>query len=385
MNYITLSNQFLNKNISGRYITNDHIKPIILNLDNRFKVKVEGKSVLKNDIYSVRFGTGKTKIFIWSQMHGNESTCTKALMDLFTLLSDKNETTQFIYSNFDLYIIPILNPDGAILYTRENANKVDLNRDAKNNSQPESKLLHRLFEEFMPDYCFNMHDQRTIYGVGNTGKSAAVAFLSPSYNMEREINEHRTKAMNVIAAINNTLQDVIPGYVARFDDGFNENCFGEYFTMQNVPTVLFEGGHYPNDYQRDVVRKFIFIAMISAFYYINENDIVDDNIDNYFDIPQNNSCFYDILYKNAKIIENGKVKIINFATQYDEVVKDGDIVFNAKLQTIENNDINYYGHVEYDLNEETFFSNYCEIPQNEAKPDFFIGKNKEFVEGMLKK
>lgn len=385
MNYVTLSNQFLNKKISGRYITNKHIEPVILNLDNRFKVQIEGKSVLDNNIYSVQFGAGKTRIFIWSQMHGNESTCTKALMDLFSLLGDKNSISDFIYSNFKLFIVPILNPDGAILYTRENANKVDLNRDAKNNSQPESKLLHKLFQENKPDYCFNMHDQRTIYGVGNTGKSAAVAFLSPSFNIERAINECRTKAMHVISAMNEDLQKLIPGHVARFDDGFNENCFGEYFTMQNVPTILFEGGHYPNDYQRDIVRKFILSAMISGFYAINENVIVDKKIDDYFNIPQNNSCFYDILYKNAKIIEKDKIKIINFATQYDEVVHEEDIVFEAKLVTIDDDSKDYFGHIEYDLKEEVFSSDYCVIPQNEVKSHFYIGKSKEFVEGMLKK
>ena len=40
-----------------------------------------------------------------------------------------------------LYIIPILNPDGAKAYTRLNANEVDLNRDAQDLSQPESKVL----------------------------------------------------------------------------------------------------------------------------------------------------------------------------------------------------------------------------------------------------
>jgi murein tripeptide amidase MpaA len=33
--------------------------------------------------------------------------------------------------DFTFYCIPMLNPDGAALYTRENANKVDLNRDSQ--------------------------------------------------------------------------------------------------------------------------------------------------------------------------------------------------------------------------------------------------------------
>ena len=52
----------------------------------------------------------------------------------------------------------MVNPDGAKLYTRVNANEVDLNRDSVNLSQPESKVLRNVFEEFKPDYCFNLHD-----------------------------------------------------------------------------------------------------------------------------------------------------------------------------------------------------------------------------------
>jgi hypothetical protein len=52
----------------------------------------------------------------------------------------------------------MLNPDGAALY-RENANKVDLNRDSKH---LQSRVSLRAVFEFKPDYCFNLHDQRTI-------------------------------------------------------------------------------------------------------------------------------------------------------------------------------------------------------------------------------
>jgi murein tripeptide amidase MpaA len=56
----------------------------------------------------------------------------------------------------------MLNPDGADMYTRLNANEVDLNRDSQNLTQPESKVLREIFDLFQPHYCFNLHDQRTI-------------------------------------------------------------------------------------------------------------------------------------------------------------------------------------------------------------------------------
>jgi hypothetical protein len=57
------------------------------------------------------------------------------------------------------------------MYTRLNANEVDLNRDSQNLTQPESKVLREIFDLFQPHYCFNLHDQRTIFGV-STGKPA---------------------------------------------------------------------------------------------------------------------------------------------------------------------------------------------------------------------
>jgi hypothetical protein len=384
MLYEEIFSTYSNKNIKGRHITNETIEPILGNLNSNFKVKIEGKSVLEKPIYSVQFGHGKTKIYIWSQMHGDESTCTKAILDLFEVLSNDKDYATFIQSNYTLYILPLVNPDGAEVHTRENINKVDLNRDVIECTQPESKILKQIFENFQPDYCFNMHDQRTIYGIGETNKSAIISFLAPAFNQNRDINQHRSKAMYIIGKINKVLQNYIPGHVGRYNDAYCDNCFGDYFASKNAVTILFEAGHYPNDYARDITRKYIFIGLLVAFNIIHENDVADDDNSEYFIIPDNKVSFFDILYKNVKIIENGKEKIINFASQYKEVVKDGIIIFEPYMVIIENETLNYFGHIEYDLEEELFYSNNCLLPEDGVKSDFFIGENNEFVDGILK-
>lgn len=385
MQYEEMFSIYTNKEIKGRHITNESIEPILEKLSNSFEVKIEGKSVLERPIYSVQFGNGKTKIYMWSQMHGDESTCTKAILDLFQLLQKNKEYADFIKSVYTLYIVPLANPDGAEVHTRENINKVDLNRDVKECTQPESKILKKIFEEFQPEYCLNMHDQRTIYGIGDTDKSAIISFLAPAFNIDRDINESRSKAMYVIGKMNNVLQNFIPGHVGRYNDTYCDNCFGDYFASKNAVTILFEAGHHPNDYQRDLTRKYIFIGLLTAFNIIHENVIVNDNNSEYFKIPDNKVSFFDILYKNVKINANGIEKIINFASQYKEVVINNTIAFVPYLVAIEDKDVKYFGHIEYDLNEEEFSSDYCQFPQNDVKADFFIGKNKKFVDGLLKK
>ncbi|NMH26178.1 M14 family metallopeptidase [Flavobacterium solisilvae] len=378
MNYETIYQANKEEKLFGRYITLKHIEDLIF----KYPYQVIGKSVLGKPIYKLEFGTGKTKIFMWSQMHGNESTTTKALFDFINFLHSNTTESNTILNNFTFCLLPMLNPDGAELYTRENANKVDLNRDAQNLSQPESVLLREVFNDFKPDFCYNLHDQRTIFGAGETGKPATVSFLAPAYNDEREINEVRSKAIEVIVAMNETLQQFIPNQVGRFDDSFNINCIGDTFQSMNVPTILFEAGHFQGDYDREFSRKFIFIALLSGIKYINENDIVLNKIQKYLHIPQNKVVFYDFVYKNVKINYDNLEKSINFAAQYKEVLSEGKILFEAYIVQIDDLE-KHFGHIEFDAKNKLYHDNVKNIPIIGQKADFYLEKSIRFVNGLM--
>lgn len=152
--------------VYGRYVTHRHVLKKLTDLPIDYNVETIGKSVQGRSIESITIGHGPIKILMWSQMHGNESTTTKAVFDLLNFLNSDNKLATQILTNCKLCIIPMLNPDGAEMYTRVNANEVDLNRDAQNLSQPESVVLRNTFLDFKPDFCFNLHDQRTIFNVG---------------------------------------------------------------------------------------------------------------------------------------------------------------------------------------------------------------------------
>ena len=383
MNLEELFSQNKEESIKGRYITLDSIEPILQRLNTNNEVKVIGKSVLEKPIYSYQIGTGKTRIFLWSQMHGNEGTTTKALFDFINLLNNGSELAKELLNTFTFLSIPMLNPDGATLYTRENANKIDLNRDSQDLTQPESKILRQAFESFKPDYCFNLHDQRTIFGVSDTGKPATLSFLAPSYNDAREINDSRLKAINVIASINEGLQTYLPNQVGRFDDSFNINCIGDTFQYLGVPTILFEAGHYQNDYEREVTRKHVFMAYVFAFTTISENVIVINGIDKYMNIPQNKVVFYDFIYKNIRINYDGIEKITNFAAQYKEELIDNQICFNAYFSQIGDLE-NYFGHFEYDAKGASYKDDFDNIPKINQKADFYLNNDMKFVNGMIK-
>lgn len=379
MNFEQLAQQYTVASLSGRYITLDHIEPLLQESHRKPHVKIIGHSVLEKPIYEYRIGTGKTKILMWSQMHGNEATTTKAVFDLILFL--ESEEAKPILDAVTFLIIPMLNPDGASLYTRANANVVDLNRDSQDLTQPESRVLRAVFEDFKPDYCFNLHDQRTIFGVGTTGKPATVSFLAPSYNEAREINPTREAAIQLIVAMNEVLQQFIPGQIGRFDDSFNINCIGDTFQYLNVPTVLFEAGHFQEDYQRDVTRKFILISLLAGIECIYENVLVAKNLHDYFLIPQNNCVFFDMMYKNIKIKYDNKEIITNFAIQYTEKLIENNIIFEAHIKEIGNLE-GFYGHFEFDAKEAIYTDNSHPIPEIGQKADFYLGNKVKIVNGM---
>lgn len=379
MNNLQLATQFLEENLKGRYVTNEHIKPLLDKLPTPFLIKSEGKSVLGKDIYSVKFGIGKTKILAWSQMHGNEATTTKGLFDLFNYLATNDTNTEDLYNRYTLYCIPILNPDGAEAYTRVNANQIDLNRDSFAITQPESKLLRKIFEDFKPNYCFNLHDQRTIFGT-ESNLPATVSFLAPAFNESRDYNATRLKAIRIINAMNEELQQFIPNQIGRFDDSFNINCVGDYFTSRNTPTILFEAGHFKEDYDRDEVRKYIFISLLTALTVDNENVVVENDLEKYLNISQNLKNFNDFIYKNVRIFDNSEEKIINFAAQFTEILNQDVIHFEASIVPMENLDtIN--GHYEFDAKGKDFIANYGKSPKIGEQANFQIGNSNIFTNG----
>jgi hypothetical protein len=371
MNYEVLFQKYKVSELFGRYITLENIEPILRKWNTSDQLQIVGKSVLNQPIYTYIVGIGKTKILLWSQMHGNESTTTKALFDFLNFLQSNDPEANALLENFTFCCLPMVNPDGSQLYTRENANKVDLNRDAQSLTQPESVVLRTCFDNFKPDFCYNLHDQRTIFGAGTSGKPATVSFLAPSYNEAREVNEVRQKAINVIVAMNRVLQQYIPNQVGRFDDSFNLNCIGDTFQHKNVPTILFEAGHFPKDYEREETRKFIFISLLTSFFAINENDIVNNNFAEYLNIPQNNVVFFDFVYKNIKINYDNNELITNFAIQFKEELVGNQVFFNAyivQIGVLENS----FGHFEYDARGAQYFDDFENIPKINQKADFYL-------------
>ncbi len=322
----------------GRWITLNDIKPLLKHLDGHINYEQLGVSEQNRAIYKLQLGHGKKRILVWTQMHGNESTGTKAVFDFLNFVKHygNDDIITAILNHCVIQIIPILNPDGALAYTRVNANKVDLNRDAVDKVAKESQLLRAVLDEFNPEFCFNLHDQRTIFGVEHTTNPATISFLAPSEEKTRKITEGRKQTMNVIVAMNTLLQQIIPDHIGRYTDEFYPTATGDNFQKLGHNTILIEAGHYPEDYNREEVRKFNFYAFLQGLYHIASTSNFSE-YKPYFDIPNNVKNFFDVINRYSDKDD--------IAYQYEERIIDES--FTLTLKEAQKGDLNnYQGHKE---------------------------------------
>jgi hypothetical protein len=323
--------------LKGRYLPLTEIEPLLKKLKFPFQVSNIGTSFNKLPIRKVSIGTGEMKVLIWSQMHGNESTGTKAVFDLFNFLKSPNEFSLLqdrMLENCTLTFIPILNPDGALAYTRVNAQEIDLNRDAVDLKAPESKVLHNVLREFKPDYCFNLHDQRTIFTVGKTTKPATLSFLAPSEDETRAITDGRKETMNVIVAMNEVLQKLIPGQIGRYTDEYYPTATGDNFQKAGYNTILIEAGHFKDDYDREHVRFYNFLSLLIGIDYLANGNREIDKHSVYFKIPNNSKKYFDVICKNIFIKE--KDKMTDVGVLFKEILDKNRVVFNPEIKKVGN-------------------------------------------------
>ena len=329
--------------LDDRYLGPEVLEKVLYDFEDIATVSQIGISVSGRPIFGLKLGKGPSRILMWSQMHGNESTTTRALLDLLLGIK-RDDAVQQLIAKFTLYLIPMLNPDGAYAYTRNNANDVDLNRDAQARTQPEIQCLFAEFETFKPHYCFNLHDQRTRYGVGQPPVPSSISFLSPAADPEKSVTPARHSAMQIIIDIVRRLHKRGRIGIGRYDDTFNANCIGDTFVALGVPSILFEAGFIPADYNRQKTREWVYYALLAALEAIASEEGLEATVDAYFEIPENSSCFADIVLKNAYPGKRQADLVLNF----QEELHNGSIRFVPQLLK-EDYAESYIGHVEYDL------------------------------------
>jgi len=339
--------------LEKRRIKHRDLQPLIAKLksDPKYTVQKVGESIEGRGLSLISVGTGKVNVFLWSQMHGDEPTATQAIFDIINFINSKDfvEEKAAILKNATLHFLPMLNPDGAEVYTRRNRLGIDLNRDALRLQSPESRTLKRVRDSLQADFGFNLHDQSTYYNAERTEKPATISYLAPAYNYEKEINTVRADAMRVIVYMNNIIQKYAKGQVGRYNDDFEPRAFGDNIQKWGTSTILIESGGYLNDTEKQEIRKLNYVSILSAIYTIANGEYKKISIEEYEKIPQNDRKLFDLKIKGItyKLLGNdykidigiNQIEIDNKShTEFYNIgyVKDlGDLSTYYGYQTIE--------------------------------------------------
>ncbi|WP_205474506.1 M14 family zinc carboxypeptidase, partial [Nocardioides sp. SYSU D00038] len=146
------------------------------------EVRTIGRSVRGRPIRAWHLGVpdrGKPRVVLLSTMHGDEP----ATRRILAALRDGRRI-----HGIDLWVVPVVNPDGLARGTRRNARGVDLNRNfphrwadldgryesgPRPGSEPETRAVMRFLRDVRPDRLLSFH--QPLHGVDTDTKSPTFA------------------------------------------------------------------------------------------------------------------------------------------------------------------------------------------------------------------
>jgi predicted deacylase len=280
-----------------------------------------GRSIQGREIRAVRFGRGPTQVLLWSQMHGDESTATMALADILRFLAQGtgDPLRERLAERLTITFVPMLNPDGAELFQRENAAGIDVNRDGRRLVTPEGRALKAIRDSIQPQFGFNLHDQGVRTRAGERGKQAAIALLAPAFDEAKSYNDVRSRARLVAAVIARALDADIPGRVAKYDDTFNPRAFGDLMQQWGTSTVLIESGGLPNDPEKQRLRALNVAGILAALDAIGTGGFAAADRNWYEGLPFNTSGAADLLVVGGSVVLPGRAPMaVDLAINYDD-------------------------------------------------------------------
>jgi hypothetical protein len=163
-----------------------------------------------------------------------------------------------------------------------------------------------------------LHDKNTKYSAGASGKQATISFLPTSYNYAKEWNPARTRAMQVICGMHQTLEQFIPGYLGRWNDDHEPRAFGDNIAKWGSSLILIESGGYKEDTEKQFIRKLNFVAILTGLQAISEQSYKKFELKTYEAIPKNDRYLFDLLIRNAEFVQNGKTIIKDIGINLSE-------------------------------------------------------------------
>jgi hypothetical protein len=266
-----------------------------------------GNSAEGRPLYAIRFGHGSVRVLLWSQMHGDESTHTMGLADLFAYLAREADggRARLLHERLTVVAIPMLNPDGAERFRRVNAQGIDVNRDARACLTPEMRALRQVQAELRPTFAFNLHDQDPRKRVGKSDRLTALALLANPFNDRFEDDAARLRAKRLGVVIARAVQPLIGGHISRFPEEFNPQGSGEFMAAAGTSTLLLECGGWKDDPEKQFLRQVSFVALLSALEAIADGSYAHVPLEEYEALAEDDTSVLDVILRGGTVVVPG--------------------------------------------------------------------------------
>jgi len=158
------------------------------------ETRVIGHSVKGRDITAWRLGDPRSskKVLLLAAMHGDE----KGAVASLRALRDGRPI-----DGADIWVVPVVNPDGYASNTRQNARKVDLNRNfgakwkklggatksgSRAFSEPETRAIRDFADDIDPTYTVSYHQPLNGIDIRDTGNRAWAERLAAQVRLPRK-------------------------------------------------------------------------------------------------------------------------------------------------------------------------------------------------------
>ena len=327
------------------------VKAYLHSLKNHgLRVDEVGRSGGNREIYQIEFGRGPLKVFMWSQMHGDEPTATSALVDMFAIFQKEKDAAwvKKIAETMTIRAVPMLNPDGADAYTRRNMQGIDINRDALDLLTPEARLLKTLRENWNPSIGFNLHNQQELTSAGRAPKQAAISLLVVYGDEAKTTSLGHERNIRLSSAIVTALNNFIPGHIGRYGDEWTPSAFGDNFSAWGTPTILIETGALHGKDEMFLV-KMNFIAFVTALNALATGSEATQNPAVYLTLPHNSSgVVAHFVFRRATHAGSSDGSTIDIVASYDR--RRAEFLSPVRLRSVSPG-TSVYGLEEYDASQ----------------------------------
>jgi hypothetical protein len=128
-----------------------------------------------------------------------------------------------------------------------------------------------------------------------------MSLLAPALDERRSSPIGRIRAMRLGALIARELEPFAGGHLATYDDSYEPRAFGDGMQSWGTSTLLIESGHWPNDPEKNFIRKLNFVALLTCLESIGSGTYQDVDLDRYRALLPNGRRAFDIIVQNVQL------------------------------------------------------------------------------------